>query len=485
MKRFVFPLIILAVSLILKIDSVREQIFIGDRAYPYLDALFWFFLVFCIIRLVDFIFVNSFSRQKLPFPLPKVLHSIILAVLYLAAFFAIIRGFLNFNITPFLATSALLTMIIGLALQGVLSNLLSGMSLHFTKSFNKGDWIEVGDEEGVVIDTNWRETRIFNRESNIVVIPNNTMASNKITNFTYPNKKTAITIPVKAGYSASPTSVFAALREAAADVPEVLERPAPEAHLLEYLDFGVSYLVKFWISDFNNKYLIMAQVGKNIWYKFKRRNIEIPVPLTDKLQDIFGFQKELAGVPPEEVGEDRVFRSLLESNFLRYQEGEKEGELLVTEEEVRELARSVKCHHYAQGEVVFRQGDQGDSCYIIASGRIKGEIHYQEKNKTYSSDFSVGKGRLFGEMSLLTGMPRTATGVVEQDAELLKIKSADFARLLERNPALADVIAELTSHKNKNNQEFLGKIKDLSKEHIQDSMNKHSILNRLKRFISG
>lgn len=485
MKRFIFPLVILAVSLVLKIDSIREQIFRGNTADPYLDAVFWFFLVIIIIRLLNYFYVSSYSRRKVPFPLPKVLHSIILAVLYLVGFFAIVKGFLNFNITPFLATSALLTMIIGLALQGVLSNLLSGMSLHFTKSFNKGDWIEVGDEEGVVIDTNWRETRIFNRESNIVVIPNNTMAENKITNFTYPNKKTAITIPVKAGFSAPPARVFAALREAAADVPEVLKRPAPEAHLLEYLDFGVAYLVKFWISDFNNKYIIMANVGKNIWYKFKRRNIEIPIPLTDKLYDVFGFQKELAGVSSHEENEDIVFRSLLESNFLRYQEGEKAGDLLVPEEEVRELARSVKCHRYALGEVVFRQGDQGDSCYLVASGRIKGEIHYEEKGKDYSSKFFVEKGRLFGEMSLFTGMPRTATGVVEQESELLEIKSADFARLLERNPALADVIAELTSRKNKNNQAFLKTIKDLSQVDIEESMSKRSILDRLKRFISG
>jgi CRP-like cAMP-binding protein len=394
-----------------------------------------------------------------------------------------LNGILGINITPFLATSAILTMILGLAFQGVLSNILAGMSLHFTKSFSKNDWIQVGDHEGMVLDTNWRETRIFDRYSNIIVLPNNVVASEKITNFSHPDKKTALSIPVKASYDAPPSEVLEALIEAAKDVPEVLESPTPEAYILSYDDLGISYVLKFWIKHFARKYPIMTEVGRLIWYKFKRQNIEIPIPVGDKLGDViqsFGPKDKISGVLTDE---ERNFRDLLNSSFLRYQEGEKKGELLVPEEEVKEFASFVVRHRYAPGEYIFKQGDGGETCFILAKGKINGEIEYEEKGKKYKSEFTVEPGGIFGEMSLFTGMPRTATGVIAVESELLEIGIKGFSRLLGNNLELADVIADLVSKRNKKNQEFLEKIKELSAQDIEISTNKHSILNRLKKFI--
>jgi CRP-like cAMP-binding protein len=86
-------------------------------------------------------------------------------------------------------------------------------------------------------------------------------------------------------------------------------------------------------------------------------------------------------------------------------------------------------------------------------------------------------------MSLFTGMPRTATGIVGEESELLEIGTGDFSRLLGSNPELADVMADLVSKRNQKNQEFLEKIKELSAQDIEISTNKHSILQRLRKFI--
>jgi small-conductance mechanosensitive channel/CRP-like cAMP-binding protein len=485
LSRILFPLLFLFIALVFRLGAVRNLLVVSDRVSLYLDAVFLFATVFFVIRLIDVLWLNLYIRRRKEFPLPLVLHSFILAVLYLAAFFIILRDILDINITPFLATSAILTMILGLAFQGVLSNIVSGMSLHFTKSFGKGDWIQVGTDEGEVIDTNWRETRIFDRYSNIVIIPNNTVASEKLTNFSYPNKKTALTIPVKVSYSAPPLDVFRTLQSAAGDIPEVMDNPKPQAHLLEYDDLGVSYRIKFWIDDFRRKYEIMAAVGKNIWYRFRRENIEIPVALNDKLLDVLGSVRSVKGIPESDKDRDRIFRSLLNSPFLRYQEGEREGELLVREDEIRMWAQSVHLSRYAPGEVVFRQGETGESCYVVARGKVEGEIIYEEKGKKYSSEFVFEPFSLFGEMSLFTGMPRTATCVVEKETELLEIRAADFAQLLKRNPPAADLMADLVSQRNKKNQAFLKKINELSDQHIKESTSKHSILTRLKSFISS
>ena len=485
LSRLNLPIILLFTAFIFKIQAVRESLPLSEKFYMYVDAAFLFFIIFLLIRLADAFIQSIYQLRSAAFPLPGVLHGLILGVIYLVILFVVLRDILRINITPFLATSAILTMILGLAFQGVLSNVLSGMSLHFTKSFHKGDWIQVGEDEGKVIDTNWRETRILDRYSNIIVLPNNKVASEKITNFSQPSLRSALTIEVKAGYDAPPSSVLEALLEAAADVPEVSSSPPPEAYALSYDDFGISYLLKFWITDFNRKYIIWNDVGRLVWYKFKRRNIAIPLPLGDKVSDFLTTMREKEGISVSEVERERTFQDLLLSAFLRYQEGEKAGELLVSENEVREFAASVRRAKFAPGEILFRQGDRGESCYVVSSGRVRGEIVYEERGKKYRTDFKVERGGIFGEMSLFTGMPRTATGVVEVESELLEIKAVDFARLLERNKELADVIAGVVSARNAKNKEFFKKIKELSEKDIRECCSKRSILQRLKSLVVG
>ncbi len=483
LSRLNAPVAFLIVSLILKIDVIRNTFFPTPKFHAFFDAAVVFFFILFLIRLVDGILRGWHERRRREFPLPRVLHGLILAVLYLTFLFIILRGLLGINITPFLATSAILTMILGLAFQGVLSNILTGMSLHLTKSFHKSDWIRVVDTEGIVIDTNWRETRIFDRSSNLVVLPNNVMASEKIINFSQPDKKTALTLQVKASGESPPAEVIRALCEAASEVPEVLNVPSPEAYLLKYEDVGISYALKFWISNFNRRFPITSDVGRLIWYKFKRRGIQIPVPVTGLLGEAARFLEIQEGLSSADSLKERNFQDMMKSTFLRYQEGEKKDALILPVEEIRELAAVARRHHFAKGEFVARQGEQGESCFVMASGKIKGEIIYTEKGKEYKTEFMVEPGGIFGEMSLFTGMPRTATGIVMEESELLEIKVEDFAKILERHPQLADVIADLVSDRNKKNQAFLKKIKELSARDIEISTSKHSILERLMSFI--
>jgi small-conductance mechanosensitive channel/CRP-like cAMP-binding protein len=478
------PLIFLLVALALKLDFFESAFRLGARFYQFVDAAIIFLAVLLAIRLIDGWLLSRYEGKRKPFPLPGVLHGFILIVLYLVVLFAVFKGALGINITPFLATSAILTAIIGLALQGVLSNVLAGISLNLTKSFSRGDWVKIGVHEGVVLDTNWRETLILDRASNVIVIPNNTVAAEMIVNFSRPDHKTALTIPLKVSASAPPANVLDALRGAAREVPEVIAVPAPQAFIVSYDDLGISYLVKFWVTDFAHKNIIIGDVARHIWYKFKREKIEVPVTFGEGIQGVIEAVAAGKGVEVEGARTDRTYRDLLRSSLLRYQEGDKAGQLLVPEDEVRRLAEAVCRRKYTRGEVLFRQGEKGESCFIVAEGALKGEIIYEEKGKRFTSEFQVGAGGIFGEMSLFTGLPRTATGVVEAEAELLEITAENFAELLSRNPQLAEVMAELVSSRNQKNAEFLGKIKELSAKDIEASTSRHSILERLKKLVS-
>jgi len=484
LSRVSAPLIFLLVALALKLDVFESPLNLGARFYAYVDAAVVFLAVLLAIRLVDGWLLYRYERKRVPFPLPGVLRGFILIVIYLILLFAVFKGALGVNITPFLATSAIFTAILGLALQGVLSNVLAGISLNLTKSFGRGDWVKVGPHEGVVLDTNWRETLILDRASNVVVIPNNTVAAEMLVNFARPDHKTALTIPLKVGAGAPPAVVLEALRQAAREVHEVIAAPAPQAYILSYDDFGISYLVKFWVTDFARKNTIIGDVARHIWYKFKREKIDVPVSFGDGVKGVVEAVAVGKRVEAEDGEKERTYRDLLQSNLLRYQEGEKTGQLLVPEDEVRRLADGVRRRRYTRGEVLFRQGEKGESCFIVAEGALKGEIIYEEKGKRFTSEFPVGPGGIFGEMSLFSGLPRTATGIIEEESELLEITAENFALLLSRNPQLAEVMADLVSSRNQKNAEFLGKIKELSAKDIEASTNRHSILERLKKLVS-
>jgi small-conductance mechanosensitive channel/CRP-like cAMP-binding protein len=479
MGRLAPPVSFLAVLLFIKYGPLRA----GTGLASYLEAALVFFAAILVIHFCDAVVLGWFALKGRPYPLPHVLRGFILGVLYLAVLISVLKGALGINLTAFLATSAVLTMIIGLALQGVLSNILAGMSLQFAKCFARGDWVKVGDQEGVVVDMNWRETRLQDRQSNVVVLPNSTVAAATIVNFSRPNPRTALALMLKVGFRAPAALVQENLLAAAREVGAVLAEPAPLAYILSYDETGVSYQLKFWVEDYAGKFLITTEVAKRVWYKFRRQGIEVPIALDDKVAEVLRGLRDEDRRESEEAERRRNFADLVRSSFLRRTGGKGAGRLLVPEREVRELAGLVRRRGYAAGEILFRQGDRGESCFVVARGGLRGEIVTEEEGKRYRTEFRVEPGGLFGEMSLVSGMPRTATGIFEKDSELIEIGAEAFGRLLGRNPRLAEVIAAVVSERNRKNQETLSKIKELSAQDLARGLSRKSVLQRLKGLV--
>lgn len=481
LMRLALPAAVILVTAALRIEAVRRLLPLRDGIWRAVEAAFIFFVVFFFIRLADGIYRAGYLRRGLVPPVPRVLHGFILAVVYLVVFFALLKTRLGVNIGPLLTTSAILTAVLGLALQGVLSNILAGLSLHFTRAFGRGDWVKVGEVEGIVQETNWRETRVLDRSSNIVVFPNSAMASAVVTNFALPDARTAIRIPIKLGSKASPVRVVEILKEAARESADVAKDPAPTAYLLSYDETGISYLAKFWIADFGRRFTIATEVGRLIWAKFRREGIEIPVPVAEKVEEVIGALKPGERDAGATALVERNLRDLGGSAFLRVQAGERAGEPVLSEAEMRELAGMVVRSRFLKGEILFRQGDKGVNCYLVASGKVRGTIETTEAGKVFSTAFEVGPGGIVGEMSLFTGMPRTATVVVDEEAELLEIRAEAFAGLLSRNEKLAEAAADVVSARNKQNLETLRKVKELSAQDLEAGTNKKSIAEYLKR----
>lgn len=482
-KRILLPALLLLASFSALKIQLGNLVLASDKFADYAGAAVLLFSIFLVVRLVDAWFIFRKERKNLPPALPRVLHGFLLFAIYLTVFMIVLKMKLGINISVLLTTSAIFTAIIGLAFQGVLGNLLAGISLNLTGSLSRGDWVSIKGIEGVVKEMNWRETHILDRFGNLVIIPNSVVASETFVNFSRPTVESMVTIPVRVSPEAPPVRVIEAMNQAAGEVEGVLSRPAPDTFIQQCESTGMTYLLRFWVNDYSRKNIIAGEVAKHLWYRFERLGIEFSLPVGDFVERLAASIRPELRLEKEKDVLETNFNCLVESKLLRRTDAEGRGTLLLPVEEIRQLAGRVKRQLYTTGEVLFRQGEKGDSCFIVIRGKIKGEIVYEEGGRRYVSEFETGPGGVVGEMSLFTGLPRTATCRAAEESELIEITQKDFAFLLERNQEMADALAAMVSERNRQNQEFLRKIKEISEQELAEITDKGSMLKRFLRLI--
>src|SRR5687768_9312462 len=178
-----------------------------------------------------------------------------------------------------LTTSAVGAVVVGFALQDTLGNLFSGLAIQIEKPFRVGHWIAIGEREGQVQEITWRATKLRTKAGQFLVVPNGIISKEAILNYSEPTIPTRLFIDVGTSYLTPPNDVKAAVIEALSDCPLVLSSPAPSVLLN---DFGASALTLrgwFWMGDYAMELEASDQVRSNIWYAFRRKNIEIPWPI--------------------------------------------------------------------------------------------------------------------------------------------------------------------------------------------------------------
>ncbi len=441
---------------------------------------FWEFVL--LIAFVEGLAFIVSRMLKKPFPIPDLLLSIIRALLVLAALLAVLHLYFGINIAPLLGASALLTAVVGFALQGVLGNLLAGMSLHVVRSVVPGDWVAIGDLEGEVIQTNWRETRLRTIAGHIMVVPNSTVAGATLHNMSRPTPLRRHKIPVGASYSDAPGDVIAALLDSAKAVPEVLREPAPSAFLVEYKDFGINYALRFWTNRYHDRTAVEGDVMRMIWYQFKRRGIEIPFPMSDKiLNDVVEVIDHRRHQLPDDEEARRTVGDLMHSDFFSRLLVDEKGAPLLRPEQLTGIAASIRRVRYTKGETVFRQGEAGESCYVVVRGKARGRVEY--KDASQANEFDLGAGALFGEMSLVTGLPRTATVLVNEEVELLEISKETFTILLGMRDDIPQILAKLVAERAEHNRATLEKLQAMGSANVNESIQSASILKRFLRML--
>src|SRR6185503_7310922 len=148
-----------------------------------------------------------------------------------------------------LTTSAVGAVVVGFALQDTLGNAFAGLAIQSERPFKVGHWIKVGDFEGRVSEITWRATKMRTKTGNFVIVPNNIVAKEAITNYSEPAAPTRLELEVGVSYSASPLAVKQAMKDAMAQALHVLQSPPPDVLLVGFDASSMNYRARFWIRD--------------------------------------------------------------------------------------------------------------------------------------------------------------------------------------------------------------------------------------------
>jgi small-conductance mechanosensitive channel/CRP-like cAMP-binding protein len=473
-----FPVLVLVLSVPLVYWLDHAELAVLLRTYHQAWLTFWG--IYTIVKLAEGLLVELFAQMGRTCPLSPLTRGLLRLAIMLGVAFMLIKYQLDLKITVLLTSTAIVTGVIGFAMQGVLGNLLAGMSLHASRSMSVGDWIEVDGTIGQVTLVNWRETRLLTTGGHVVIVPNGKMADATLRNFTSPTSLRRHEVPVSASYGDAPGDVLAALIEAAQSVPMVEKHPAPDAYVTGFKDFCIEYVLRFWSKQYEQRIPIEGHVMRMIWYKFSRRGIEIPFPMSGRLLDNFmqavhaqRFEKPLAS----EI--ERSADDLLRSDFGRKLMAGPDGVCMLSRDELKALARNVKRTRFTHGEVLMRQGDDGESFYVLVQGKVQGSIASSDIARPI--EFELQPGALFGEMSLLTGLPRSATMTAVTNCELLEFDGDAFAHLLSLREEIPRVLSDLAAARAEENAASLEKLR--ASAVVPPELARDGILYRLKRML--
>jgi small-conductance mechanosensitive channel len=302
------------------------------------------------------LFVFDVVLPRLRIDVPSIVRDLVLVTIGVA----ISMGFLRLaglDVFSLVTTSAVLTAVIGLALQSTIANVFSGLGLQLDRTLRHGEWIEVGSRIGRILEIGWRSTRIETKDGDTIFVPNSELISKEVLNFARPSGAHRMTVRIGFHSRHPPNEVRGVLVAAIRGVPGILAEPSPDCGPIEFADSAVIYALRYWIEDFSHDTLIHEEVHTRIWYASRRAAFEMPFP-TRTLVSQHGAAA--ARVAAEAHEEEEALRRLERTHpFSRLGPASR-----------RRCVRGIRRLEFAQGEGLLEPdgGDRGLS--VIESGEV-------------------------------------------------------------------------------------------------------------------
>ena len=363
---------------------------------------------------------------------------------YVVAFFGfiILLQSMGLNLSSLTVFAGVIGIGFGLGLQELAKNFVSGLTLLFEQQLRVGDFVQVDDVEGTIEEISIRSTIIRTQDKLYVVVPNHRFFENYVTNWSYKSPESRLHIPVNVAYGTDTLLLTEILVGVARHEPNILKYPAPQVWFKNFGESGLEFELLVWINKPHESLPIRSAINFAIDLEFRRKGISIPFPQ----REVWVHQSSPPKpVPPSDTSVTKSLSSVHQNKRT----------LPVNSRNLRHLLRGVgyfgQCsnsqllflieqgfrQHYEAQEIVFREQENGECFYLILSGRV--EI-YSDKLDQHLATLSTGD--FFGEISLFTGVPRSATVRSTEETTLFVVDRRALKRLMKDYTELAEQIAQ-------------------------------------------
>jgi small-conductance mechanosensitive channel/CRP-like cAMP-binding protein len=410
--RVVF-LILLTIAL-LHADIVPYQPLILTGS-PFLDAVhailkiaWWLWAAWFLVAVLRAVLVFQRSPRE-----AKLLQDLLAGLIYLAAVFAIVSYVFDLPIQGLLATSGVVAIILGLALQSTLGDVFSGIVLSFSRPYRPGDWVNIdGGTDGRVIELNWRATYLLTARRDLAIVPNSTIAKSKIVNVSSPSglHGTAVTIQVEA--RTSPSTCSEILQHAIRNSRLIVATPSPTITIKTINAAYTEFEIAFFVEELASTVKAQNELFDFIYRHLAAAGIDLAAP------------QNTEGAGSGQNSGNAVERLLeLVAIFATF-----------TQEDRAAIAAKLKRRSYDEGETLFAPGIVLQSLFIIGNGvvsltreGIEGEMEL----------LRLGPGDHFGEIGMLTGAASTARFSALVSTTVYELAKGDLTPILEARPQVS------------------------------------------------
>jgi small-conductance mechanosensitive channel/CRP-like cAMP-binding protein len=417
-----------------------------------------------VVALVNRYLWDYYFEKKRQTPIPDFLREMVALVIFLIALLLVLSvGYHAENeLKGLLAGSGIAAIILGFAGQNIFSSIIAGVSIQISRPYKVGDWLKISDQYAEVMEINWRSTRLRTNDAIYLDIPNNEIVRQTIVNLHYPTQIHAMRIRVGVEYHNPPNRVKDALYRAATKAQHVLPDPPPKIFLVDFAESAVIYEIKFYMGNHAMINEVNDAIRTNVWYELRRERITIPFPVRT-----LRIERQTKSPRAETTEEARA--------ILR-------GEPLfncLADEQLDGLLKEAAIYRFGRGERLIEEGAEGNSMFILLRGTANVSV---ARNGAAVRVGVLRAGDCFGEMSLLTGEPRTATVQAELDCVVLEISKPVMAELLRTAPECLGQLSELLAQRKLETEGILRDATPTEEHATKEREYRATFLSRLRTF---
>jgi len=396
---------------------------------------------------------------------PGLLRNLISIVIYILAVYGILTFVFKHPVTGLVVSTGIVAGVLGLSLKSVLADLFAGLALTVERPYKIGDWIEINDGTiGKVIDIGWRTTRLLSFKNSVFIVPNEHAINSVIHNYDMPEKLFSNWFNVSVDSNISPRLVQQLLLEAALNCKSVLDDPLPAIRIADASGQPFKYSVWVYFKDFSSHWAGMSDLFETIQTYLSQSGIS---PSAVKYEIASG-EAEMCVV--EELG---MWEYLRRVDIFQP----------LSDEEVKKIAGFCESQIFLEGEAIIREGEAGSSLFVIISGIIA-VLKQDDKHQDQEIELArLGVGNFVGEMSLLTGEPRSATVKAITPVTAIEVTKEGLQPLLKAQPDLSNKLAVIMAKRRFRTKEI---VESHGAQHASELMLAYArdILKKIKSFFS-